>query len=309
MKKRIFLFLILIIATIFLAISCKPINIFSPLVDPSKMGNDAKLDAGYNALSSGDYDSAVDYFTSVINGSSGDEKSDAYLGRASAYLHSAAPNLDNVVSDLINGDVTADNTGDIIDQIVSDDDYDNFFDSAQDAADDYNSAIEESSSIDSGVLLEAYQSNMMAATGVGAQAIADNYNKGNTSFPDIIWQVTTTNPVATISGYGSVTYNMELDAIITGDRLSTDDLYHPYNISTWSDSTAANNGLNKYVKDDATAKASMMGYLTEAYNALEQLKTDPPEGMTESSLSDMQNTILQWASYGLADSSLGTPSA
>jgi len=307
MKKGIFLFLILIITTLFLAISCKPINIFSPLVNPSKMGNDAKLDAGYNALSSGDYDGAIDYFTSVINNSSGDEKSDAYLGRASAYLHSSAPNLDNVVTDLINGDVTANDTGDIIDQVVSDGDYDDFFDSTQNAADDYNSAVGEStSSIDSGVSLEAYQSNMMAATGIGAQAIANSYNNGNNNFADI-WQVTETIPVATVSGYGTVTYNMELDAIITGDRLSTEDLYHRYNISTWTDQTASNNGLNQIVKGDATAKASMMSYLTEAYNSLELLKSDPPVGMTETSITDMQNNILKWTYYGLADISLGMP--
>jgi len=291
MKKGIkstIIFTLLILGILLIVISCKPINIFSPLVDPSKMGNEAKLDAGYNALASGNYDDAIDYFTSVINSGSGSEKTDAYLGRASAYLHSAAPNLDNVVSDLVSGNVSADDTGDIIDQVVSDDEFDDFFDGAQNAADDYNSAVGESTSgIDSGVLLEAYQANMMAATGVGAQTIADAYDISP-------WETSSTNPIV-----GTTTYNDELDAIL--DSSST----YPYNISTWTDSTPANNGLNVYVKGN---KASMMSYLTEAYNDLEQLKSDPPEGMTVSKLSDMQNTILQWADYGLDYEYLGTPS-
>lgn len=294
MKKGIkstIIFTLLILGILLIVISCKPINIFSPLVDPSKMGNEAKLDAGYNALASGNYDDAIDYFTSVINSGSGSEKTDAYLGRASAYLHSAAPNLDNVVSDLVSGNDSADDTGDIIDQVVSDDEFDDFFDGAQNAADDYNSVVGESTSgIDSGVLLEAYQANMMAATGVGAQTIADAYDISP-------WETSSTNPIV-----GTTTYNDELDAIL--DSSST----HPYNISTWTDSTPANNGLNVYVKGNATAKASMMSYLTEAYNDLEQLKSDPPEGMTVSDLSDMQNTILQWADYGLDYEYLGTPS-
>ena len=288
---RMVLFPIFILLILILAISCKPINIFSPLVDPSKMGNDAKLDAGYNALSDEDYDTAIDYFTSVINSGSGDEKTDAYLGRASAYLHSAAPNLDDVVSDFVSGDIQADDPGDIIDEIVGDGDFDDFFDGAQNAADDYNSATEGASNIDAGVLLEAYQSNMMAATGVGAQTIADAYNVSP-------WETSSTNPIV-----GSVTYNMELDAIVN------DDSSYTYSISSWSDSTTTNNGLYQYVKNNSTAKASMMSYLTNAYNDLEQLKTDPPEGMTSDDISDMQNTILKWAVYGLDDNTLGTPTS
>ena len=294
MKKGIkstIIFTLLILGILLIVISCKPINIFSPLVDPSKMGNEAKLDAGYNALASGNYDDAIDYFTSVINSGSESEKTDAYLGRASAYLHSAAPNLDDVVSDLVSGNVSADDTGDIIDQVVGDNEFDDFFESVQNAANDYNSAVGESTSgIDAGVLLEAYQTNMMAATGVGAQTIADAYDISP-------WETSSTNPIV-----GTTTYNDELDAIL--DSSST----YPYNISTWTDSNPANNGLNVYVKGNATAKASMISYLTEAYNDLEQLKSDPPEGMTVSDLSDMQNTILQWANYGLGDNSLGTPS-
>ena len=47
--------LILLLTGLFLIASCKPINIFSPLVDPSNMGEDAMLDAGYNAMADGDY--------------------------------------------------------------------------------------------------------------------------------------------------------------------------------------------------------------------------------------------------------------
>ena len=299
MKKGIkstIIFTLLIFGILLIVISCKPINIFSPLVDPSKMGNEAKLDAGYNALASGNYDDAIDYFTSVINSGSESEKTDAYLGRASAYLHSAAPNLDDVVSDLVSGNVSADDTGDIIDQVVGDNEFDDFFESVQNAANDYNSAVGESTSgIDAGVLLEAYQTNMMAATGVGAQTIADAYN-------DSPWGTSSTNPIV-----GSTTYNDELDAIL--DSSST----HPFNISTWTIDDANNpstNGLYEFIvnKNNTTAQNSMISYLTEAYNDLEQLKSDPPEGMTVSDLSDMQNTILQWANYGLGDNSLGTPS-
>jgi len=306
MKKGILLiFLVLIVGAVGI-ISCRPINIFSPLVDPSKMGDDAKLDAGYNALASGDYEKAIDYFTDVINSASGNELIDAYVGRASAYLHTAAPNMDDVVTDLISGNIDPGSTGEIINTVVGDGELDDFFDNTQSAADDYNSAIDSAGSdIDPGILLEAYQANMMAATGVGAQKIADSYNGGNSSYADI-WSVDSTNPLK-VTTYGTVTLNMELDAIVASDRLTTDDLYHPYNTNSWENPTAADNGLNLYVKSDAVAKASMMGYLSSAYDALDQLKTNPPAGLSATDIDGMQTGIINWAYYGLDDSSLGTP--
>ena len=132
---------------------------------------------------------------------------------------------------------------------------------------------------------------MMAATGVGAQTIADNYNTNP-------WGTTSTNPIV-----GTTTYNNELDAILDSNSS------YPYNISTWTDSTSANNGLNVniYQKGNTTAIQSMMGYLTDAYNDLEQLKSNPPVGMTTTDLSNMQNTIKKWAWYGLDDNKLGLP--
>ena len=287
MRKSIFIKYTFIVTTLILLtflFGCKPINIFSPLVDPSKMGNEAKLDAGYNALESGDYDKAIDYFTSVINSSSGEEKAEAYIGRASAYLESSAPNLDDVVDDLINGDLDSSSTGDIIDQVVGDNEYDDFFDGAQNAADDYNNAVDElgASNVDPGILLEAYQANMMAATGVGAQKIVIGYN---------------------VSPWDGVTktLNEEYDAVV--DSSST----HPYNISTWSDSNSANNGLYQYVKPDATASSEMMNYLENAFEACEALKNNPPQGMTVDSINDMENGIKEWAYYGLGNDDLGIP--
>lgn len=293
-----------------LLIACAPINLFTPLIDPSKMGNDAKMDAGYNAIEEGNYDEAIDYFSDIIDsGTGGDVLVDAYLGRASAYMNEASPNLDEVMGDIVSGNVNFDSSSDIITQIVENGEFDNFFDNAQDAADDYNSAIENSTGdIDPGILLEAYQTNMIAATGVGAQKIADTYNDGNISY-GTLWSVNLTDPIETIDISGvptPITFNTELDAIIASDRLNTDTYYHPYNLSTWGDTDPALNGLKKYV-DGSLEEADMMGYLTNAFNSLEQLKANPPMGMSVSDLADMQNGILQWAYYGLDDSSLGIP--
>ena len=51
----------------------------------------------------------------------------------------------------------------------------------------------------------------------------------------------------------------------------------------------------------------MMVYLTGAYNALELLKVDPPEGMTAQDVTDMETGIREWSYDGLNDLSLGTP--
>ncbi len=264
--------------------ACRPINLFSPFVDPSTMGNDAKMDAGYNAIAGGDYESAIGYFSDVINsGTSGDELTDAYEGRASAYMQEASPYFDDVAADVLNGTIEADNQGEIIGQVVQDGDFTSFYDNIDNAADDYNSAIDNTTGdVDPGILFEAYQANMMAATGVGSQKIAVSYNTAP-------WDGVTK------------TINEELDAI--ADETSG----YMYHIGTWSDSTPANNGLNVHVEPDATAKASMMSYLTNAFDALDRLESDPPTGMTASDIADMKTGILEWAVYGLDDTSLGTP--
>ena len=264
--------------------ACKPINLFSPFVDPSTMGNDAKMDAGYNAIASGDYDAAIDYFSDVIDGGSGDEVTDAYEGRASAYMQEASPYIDDVASDVLNGTIEADNTGEIIDQVVQDGDFESFYDNIDNAADDYNSAIDNTSGdVDPGILFEAYQANMMAATGVGSQKIALEYNA-------LGWDGITK------------TINEELDEIT--DETSVD---YPYHMGTWSDPPPADNGLYQYVRLDGTAKPAMMGYLTNAFEALNGLETDPPSGMTTTDIADMKTNILKWAVYGLDDTSLGSP--
>jgi len=128
-------------------------------------------------------------------------------------------------------------------------------------------------------------------------------NKGNKKHPKI-WSVTSSSPVSsttTING-SSVTFNMELEAITAGDRLDTDELFHKYNISTWElDPNENENGLRKYVSEATEEKSTMMVYLTNAYNNLEQLKSSPPLGMSESDLTDMQNSIVIWADYGLEE--------
>lgn len=257
--------------------SCKPINLFSPFVDPSLMGTDAKLDAGYNAIASGDYQTAIDYFSDVIDGGTGgDDLTDAYIGRASAYMNEASPTVDDVVADVLNGTIPADNQGEIINAIVQDGEYDDFYDNVQSSADDYNDAIDNTTGdVDPGILFEAYQANMMAATGVGSQTIAFNWDEGGT-YPLV------TNP--------------ELDAI--ADETSG----YTYHIGTWD--SAGTNGLRQHVFPDATATAAMMVYLTNAYDALKQLKTNPPQAMSDSDIQDMQDSINSWVTNGLGEAAL-----
>lgn len=285
-NKNLYFFYFLFVVA-FLVSSCKPINIFSPLIDPSKMGNDAKLDAGYNALSEGDYDKAIDYFTDVIQSASGDDLVDAYLGRGAAYLRKSSPNIDSVVEDLLSGDLEVDNPGAIVTQVVAGGDYTGFFSDVELAAADYNSAfVNITGEVDIGVLFEVYQTNMMAATGVGATRVATDYNTPP-------WDL------------GSITLNDEIDAII--DELSS----HPYNIGTWEigpyPPAPGDNGLRDIVFIQPEETKKMMGYLTNASDALDQLKTNPPEGMSEQDVTDMQTEIKEWAWFGLDDSSLGTP--
>lgn len=258
--------------------ACKPINLFSPFVDPSLMGTDAKMDAGYNAIASGDYQTAIDYFSDVIDGgTSGDTLTDAYIGRAAAYMNEASPTIDDVVADVLNGTIPADNQGEIISQVVQDGEFDDFYDNVQSSADDYNNAIDNTTGdVDPGILFEAYQANMMAATGVASQRIALDCN---------------------VAGWGplDVTLNEELDAI--ADEASL----HPANIGTWD--TAGTGGLAVYVNGQPE-ETTMMVYLTNAYDALKQLKANPPQAMSESDIQDMQDSINSWVTNGLGEAAL-----
>lgn len=257
--------------------ACKPLNIFSPFVDPSKMGNDAKMDAGYNAIADGNYQTAINYFTDVIDsGTSGETLSDAYLGRASAYMNEASPYIDDVIADVLNGNIDADNQGEIIGQVVQDGQYDDFFDNTASSADDYNDAIDNTTGdVDPGILFEAYQANMMAATGVASKKIAAY----TTAVP---WD-----------GTSETALNLEYAAI--SDDTST----HPYHIGTWD--TAGTGGLAVCVDEtpDSLAETEMMVYLTNAYDALKQLKSNPPQSMSESDIQGMQDGINSWVQNGL----------
>ncbi len=273
------LFLVLIAGIVFFT-SCKPINIFSPFVNPDKMGNDAKLDAGYNALADGDYDAAIDYFTDVIASASGGDLTDAYIGRASAYLNRASPNLDTVIGDLIDGNLAFDDPSDVITTVVQNDEYGTFFENVENAADDYNSAIDNAGSdVDRGVLVEAYETNMLAATSVGAKKIAQNYN---------------TAPWNDASAAG---LNAEYGAIVNG---SSAVVVHPYNIDTWSDATASNNGLRQYAAGTAEGSV-MLDYLEKAFDVLKSLEGNPPADMDVSSLKD---NINGWVTNGLNTAAL-----
>jgi hypothetical protein len=259
-------------------LSCTPINIFSPFVDPSKMGNDEKMDAGYNAIESGDYDEAVDLFGEVIASTSGDEQAEAYLGRASAYLYLASPDIDTVVGDLMSGNISVDNPSDIITTVVQNGDFTGFFDNVLLAADDFNTAVSVlGADTDAGILLESYEANMMAATGIGAGVIAGGYEVAP-------WLEPTT------------TLDAELGAI--ADENSA----HPYNIGTWDNGSG--NGLATYVVDGSQEEIDMMAYLTAAFGALELLKPNPPAGMTEGDITDMQNNLNEWVTSGLGETPL-----
>ncbi len=274
MHKRLLVITFLSVALLIILASCKPINIFSPFIDPSKMGNEAKLDAGYKALADGDYDEAIDYFSEVINSASGDDLTDAYVGRASAYMNLASPQLDTIVEDSLEGNLDYDNPGTIISDLVTDNEYDDFFYNVSKAADDYNAAMDNAGAdLDQGILLETYQSNMMAATGIGATKIATTYN---------------VSPWDDISEAG---INQEVDTIVEGGAI------HPYDIDTWSDTTPATNGLRQYV-DGSIEEVGMLGYLQNAYDALTLLETDPPADLDTVG---MQQNINDWVTNGLGE--------
>jgi hypothetical protein len=260
-------------------LSCEPINIFSPFIDPTKMGNGAKMEAGYNAIESGNYSEAVDLFSGVIAATSGQEQADAYLGRAAAYLYLASPEIGTVVGDMMSGNISVDNPSDIITRVVQNGDYTGFFDNARSSADDFNNAVAVlGAETDVGILLETYQTNMMAATGIAAGRIAQDYDAPPP------WDTATLD-----EEYGAI-----------ADENST----YTYNISTWDN--ASGNGLTAYV-DGSPEEAAMMSYLSAAFDALELLQPQPPAGMTGGDVLDMQNNIDEWVTVGLLEDSLFSP--
>ena len=270
MRGRGLFFLVPLVLGLALIASCKPINLFSPLVDPSKMGNDAKIEAGYNAIADGDYGKAVDYFSDVIDSASGDDLTAGYIGRAAAYIHIGAPNLSEAMSDIMSGETDIDNLGQFIKDVKGAKDYATFFASVQLAAADYNAAMANSGGItDSGILIEIYQTNMMAATGVGSTKIA---------FED---------PVP-----GTVT-DAEIDDILEGNDA------HQYDIDDWGSS--ANNGLYEYVRL-STESNKMLVYLQGAFDALTELESDP---LPDMDIPAMKSNINDWVLNGLGVSAPG----
>jgi len=274
MRGRGWLFLTPLMLGLALIASCKPINLFSPLIDPSKLSNEAKLEAGYNAISDGDYTEAVDYFSDVIDSSSGDELTDALIGRATAYINIGAPDLDEATQDIMEGETDIDSLGQFIQTMKGSNSYATFFATVQLAAMDYNDAMDNSGGItDSGLLVEVYQTNMMAATGVGATKIAldnDDVTSGGIS-------------------------DAEIDAILDGTAGG-----HQYNIDTWGSSSAPN-GLANYVAGSPGDRAEMLGYLQGAFNALNVLELDPPLDMD---IPTMKSNINDWVTNGLGLSAL-----
>ena len=267
MRGRDLFFLVLLVLGLTLIASCKPINLFSPLVDPSKMGNDAKIEAGYNAIADGDYGKAVDYFSDVIDSASGDDLTSGYLGRAAAYIHIGALNLSEGMSDIMSGDTDIDNLGQFIKDVKGANDYATFFASVQLAAADYNAAMANSGGItDSGILIEVYQTNMMAATGVGSTKIA---------FED-------PPPGGTVT-------DAEIDDILEGATGG-----HTYNIDTWGD-PGSPNGLDQYV-NGTTEENRMLVYLQGAFDALTGLESDPPLDMD---IPTTKSNINDWVINGL----------
>ncbi len=274
-------FPLFLLAGLIVIISCKPINIFSPIVDPSKMGNDAKLDAGYNAMDSGNYAKAIDYFTDVIESAGGQDLTDAYVGRGASYLKSATGEIGTVGDEIMEGTLELNNPGDIIIALVPDKNYTTFFYLINESADDYNDAMVNSNyDIHKSIIFEAYQTNMMAATGVGATKIATDYE---------------------IAPWGQILDNVPLNTEIKA--ILDEDPGHPAHTGTWdiNDPTpapAGTNGLYEYVRPSASSKSEMMGYLTNAFNALKHLETDPPVGMDQQDILEMEDSINDWVEEG-----------
>jgi hypothetical protein len=251
------------------------------------MGEEAMLDAGYNALADGNYNQAEKYFSDVILSASGDTLAEAYVGRGAAYLHLSSDNIDSVTQGIIDGSLDISKPGELIRMMVTDGDYVTFFDFIKWAAADYASAMSlQGSDMEASRLQDTYQTNMMAAAGVGAERIADDY-------PTPPWDVP-----------GSVTLNTAIDEILKDGATSA----HPYHIDTWeyNDPTypGGTNGLYEYVRVTAS-NSEMMVYLRNAYDACTNMQTNLPIGFENQDIQDMKNGIRKWSDWGLADLSLG----
>jgi hypothetical protein len=173
--------------------------------------------------------------------------------------------------------------------MVTDGDYVSFFATIKLAAADYALAMSmRGSDMEASRLQDTYETNMMAAAGVGARRVAADH-------PTAPWDVP-----------GSVTLNVAIDEILKDGGTSA----HPYNIDTWeyNDPTpppGGTNGLYEYVRVNAGSKSEMMVYLTNAYNACTNMQTNLPVGFEYQDIQDMKNGIRKWSDWGLADSSLG----
>jgi hypothetical protein len=169
------------------------------------------------------------------------------------------------------GNTDIDNLGQFIKTVKGAKSYDIFFTNMKLAANDYNAAMANSGGItDSGLLIEIYQTNMMAATGVGSTKIAYE------------------DPAP-----GTVT-DAEIDDILAGAGGG-----HTYNIDTWGD-PGSPNGLNQYV-NGAAEETEMLVYLQGAFNALTELESDPPLDMD---IATMKSNINDWVSNGLGETPL-----
>ena len=98
--------------------------------------------------------------------------------------------------------------------------------------------------------------------------------------------------------------NDAIDAVLDEDTAA-----HSAHTGTWdiNDPTpapAGTNGLYEYVRPSASSKSEMMVYLTNAFNALKHLETDPPIGMDQQDIQDMEDSINDWVVNGLANSQL-----
>ena len=174
----------------------------------------------------------------------------------------------------MNGETDIESLGQFIRDLKGSNDYATFFATIQLAAMDYNAAMVNSGGItDSGLLIEVYQTNMMAATGVGATKIALDDDTVAVGVTDA-----------------------EIDAILESGG-------HTYNIDTWGiihSPPGSPNGLTQYVEGKAE-ETGMLVYLQGAFNALNLLELDPPLDMD---ITSMKNSINDWVNNGLLESDL-----
>ena len=196
-------------------------------------------------------------------------------------MNSASDNIGAVTEGVIDGSIDISKPGEVIRMMVTDGDYVTFFATMKLAAADYSSAMSIlGADMPASRLQDTYETNMIAATGVGAEKTANTYNTAP-------WG----NPPKTI--------NEEIDEILIDDGSST----HPFSMDTWEDTTPAINGLRQYV-DGETEETEMMIYLTNAFNACKYMETNVPLGMNQQDILDMETGINDWVDYGLGASRL-----